>query len=461
MELNLNLGLPLCPPPLSVDLGYDLALNDLPFSSSEIDDVLTRLPSIDVLHQFDGIRDPENFEPFDLPPYNDIPLPPTSSEDRRINALNSMPYSASLMFNNEPLARTGGPTLRRELFDYPEFRFRRLFESRHRWEMARTRSNREESGLSTHPATDPDRLVCDIRRSGRLVGSVGKHKANEKSPQVDTSTEEKKEKNGSASDFDCAICFEVAKEPVVTSCGHLFCWPCLYQWLHIHCDYKECPVCKGKVNESNVVPIYGRGSSEASREWKNAEDGHQGLKIPPRPQGNRVESLRQQLQSPALFQRSESWIQEMQELLSERIRMLQREVIRNPPSPPTNSPSIPPVTAASLLENGTVSHRQILLQASTPVPSSVATELLNATRRRERPMTITLSNDVHDPAPSPSQVATSSTLAMIQGEAAVPDSSLELNWGGTSMVLRRRTRSRSSSGVNDGVSYLRQRRRMN
>jgi len=32
--------------------------------------------------------------------------------------------------------------------------------------------------------------------------------------------------------FVCAICLEtVSDEPVVTRCGHLYCWPCLYQWL--------------------------------------------------------------------------------------------------------------------------------------------------------------------------------------------------------------------------------------
>ena len=32
--------------------------------------------------------------------------------------------------------------------------------------------------------------------------------------------------------FMCAICIdEVSDEPVVTRCGHIFCWPCLYQWL--------------------------------------------------------------------------------------------------------------------------------------------------------------------------------------------------------------------------------------
>jgi len=32
--------------------------------------------------------------------------------------------------------------------------------------------------------------------------------------------------------FTCAICLEiVSDEPVVTKCGHLYCWSCLYQWL--------------------------------------------------------------------------------------------------------------------------------------------------------------------------------------------------------------------------------------
>ncbi|VAI58924.1 unnamed protein product [Triticum turgidum subsp. durum] len=29
--------------------------------------------------------------------------------------------------------------------------------------------------------------------------------------------------------FDCNICLDFAVEPVVTLCGHLYCWPCIYE----------------------------------------------------------------------------------------------------------------------------------------------------------------------------------------------------------------------------------------
>lgn len=461
MDLNLNLGLPLCPPPLSVDLGYDSALEDLAFPSLEIDNVLTQLPSIDA---FDTVDD-NLYEPFELPAYSGIPPAPFEERRADVNALNSMPHSASLILGDEPLARTGGPASRRELLD-PEHRFQRLFESRHRFDMARTRSSPEEFGHRTHPATDPERLMRDIRRSGRLVGSVGKHKTNDKAAQVETSAEEKKERNNGASDFDCNICFEVAKEPVVTCCGHLFCWPCLYQWLHVHCDYKECPVCKGKVNESSVVPIYGRGSSDVSGVRKNAEDGDQVLKIPPRPQGNRVESLRQQLQGPFLA-RPEAWImREVQHLFSdlpegfrwqhlfnelpESFRLLRREDRRNPPTTARIVSPAPTVAATPPLQTGPTSHQQNFVQSSAPLPPIGAAGPRSTSRRRMRPVTITVSDDLPDPAPSPSQASTSSTMATIQGET-----------GGTSMVLRRRTRSRTSGSSDANESVPRQRRRLN
>lgn len=39
--------------------------------------------------------------------------------------------------------------------------------------------------------------------------------------------------NDDASHFECNVCLEVAQEPVVTLCGHLYCWPCLYRCVYV------------------------------------------------------------------------------------------------------------------------------------------------------------------------------------------------------------------------------------
>ncbi|BFG21673.1 hypothetical protein CerSpe_079470 [Prunus speciosa] len=72
--------------------------------------------------------------------------------------------------------------------------------------------------------------------------------------------------------FDCNMCMKVAREPVVTSCGHLYCWPCLYSWLNIYSAQRECLVCKSKVFDSLITPIY------------NCRDINSGFKVPPRPE---------------------------------------------------------------------------------------------------------------------------------------------------------------------------------
>ncbi|KAJ6837985.1 uncharacterized protein M6B38_322090 [Iris pallida] len=181
----------------------------------------------------------------------------------------------------------------------PEFRFRRLIESNHRLRVRRFRSSLPypRAGLLSYArasSPEPEQLMMDIMNSQRSLERNGKHKAHAGNTASESSEEGKEEVNISAANFECNICLDMAEDPVVTSCGHLFCWPCLYQWLHVHSDHKECPVCKGEVTECNVTPIYGRGSSGASDGKKLAENGESGLKIPPRPSGNRLESLRQQ-----------------------------------------------------------------------------------------------------------------------------------------------------------------------
>ena len=62
---------------------------------------------------------------------------------------------------------------------------------------------------------------------------------------------------------------DLAKQLMVTPCGHLLCWPCLLQWLHAQSPFSG-PVCKVEVlMETNVTPLYGRGGEEGDSPTNN------------------------------------------------------------------------------------------------------------------------------------------------------------------------------------------------
>ncbi|CAL9779902.1 unnamed protein product [Musa acuminata subsp. burmannicoides] len=186
-------------------------------------------------------------------------------------------------------------SVQQELREHPEYRFQRLIELTNRlWGRNRRPSNdgqRFDSGA--HSLTSPERLMHDIVQSQRALEASRKCAEGKEVEYLDKKNEDKS--GNAAANFECNICYELAKDPVVTPCGHLFCWFCLYQWLHAHSVNSECPVCKGHVLEINVTPIYGRGGEETKDHKKCGEDGQSGLKIPPRPHANRIESFRQQV----------------------------------------------------------------------------------------------------------------------------------------------------------------------
>ncbi|XP_046415150.1 E3 ubiquitin-protein ligase RNF185 isoform X1 [Neodiprion pinetum] len=80
--------------------------------------------------------------------------------------------------------------------------------------------------------------------------------------------------------FECNICLDTAKDAVVSMCGHLFCWPCLYQWLETRPARQLCPVCKAAISKEKVIPLYGRGITKQEDPRNN---------VPPRPAGQRSE----------------------------------------------------------------------------------------------------------------------------------------------------------------------------
>ncbi|KAL9672034.1 hypothetical protein QQ045_009608 [Rhodiola kirilowii] len=107
-------------------------------------------------------------------------------------------------------------------------------------------------------------------------------------PSSDTSTTASAtDSTTKASPFDCNICLSQATEPVVTSCGHLYCWPCLYTWVR---RTDSCAVCRGLLEPQYVFPIYGANGDDEGRDGCGLarKSG-----IPPRPSGRRIDRVDQ------------------------------------------------------------------------------------------------------------------------------------------------------------------------
>lgn len=94
--------------------------------------------------------------------------------------------------------------------------------------------------------------------------------------------------NNASGGFDCNICLDLVQDPVVTICGHLYCWPCIYKWIQSQnsCtedadhQHPQCPVCKSEVSEKTLIPLYGRGLTAKPSEGKAQ---NLGIVIPQRP----------------------------------------------------------------------------------------------------------------------------------------------------------------------------------
>lgn len=110
--------------------------------------------------------------------------------------------------------------------------------------------------------------------------------------------------------LDCNICLEFVQDPVVTFCGHLYCWPCIYKWIHFQSASPEiseqqqpqCPVCKAEVSKDTLIPLYGRGlTSPKSSDGKAPQLG---MVIPQRPPSPRCGGHLQTLASPTASSRA-------------------------------------------------------------------------------------------------------------------------------------------------------------
>lgn len=52
----------------------------------------------------------------------------------------------------------------------------------------------------------------------------------------------------------CTLCLEPYKDPSVTTCGHVFCWECVMDWVK---EKAECPLCRQSISAQKVLPLRG------------------------------------------------------------------------------------------------------------------------------------------------------------------------------------------------------------
>jgi len=50
----------------------------------------------------------------------------------------------------------------------------------------------------------------------------------------------------------CTLCLEPLRDPAATSCGHIFCWECIGDWVR---EKPECPLCRREAMLQHILPL--------------------------------------------------------------------------------------------------------------------------------------------------------------------------------------------------------------
>ena len=119
-------------------------------------------------------------------------------------------------------------------------------------------SKADDSGGAKPKIKEKEPIPTDSSSSPHIDSTQSRLGPNPSDSKTNSAEATSEEPNTNAA-FECNICLDVARDAVISMCGHLFCWPCLHTWLETRPNRQICPVCKAGIGKDKVVPLYGRG----------------------------------------------------------------------------------------------------------------------------------------------------------------------------------------------------------
>ena len=143
---------------------------------------------------------------------------------------------------------------------------------------------RQSTGITSSNSVEDGSTNNDVTSTN---GANITHSSSDDDVKGNTDTQNNPTGGGSGNGglFECNICFDTPQDPVVTRCGHLYCWSCLWRWMRQRSGSSQCPVCKASVTRDTVTPIYGRGRAQGDDPRERARNSPA---PPPRPSGQRI-----------------------------------------------------------------------------------------------------------------------------------------------------------------------------